>query len=117
PALAMTSAEKLDGTPSQLLMTGLPACHNSRTPFGRAIGSLLAFASRCGDPASYAGQSQPVAIPSAGLDPAGELGRQRRGELLRRFHETARKWMQFVGPVAVDKQPLRIDQMEVAADL
>src|SRR3984957_12838184 len=39
PAWAMTSAEKLDGMPSQLLMTGLPACHNSRTPFGRAMGS------------------------------------------------------------------------------
>src|SRR5580658_7141237 len=37
PALAMTSAEKLDGMPSQLLMTGLPACHNSRTPLGRAM--------------------------------------------------------------------------------
>src|SRR5271154_6098322 len=41
PAWAMTSAEKLLGMPSQLLMTGLPACHSSRTPFGRAIGFLL----------------------------------------------------------------------------
>src|SRR5271163_2059926 len=39
PAWPMTSAEKLLGMPSQLLMTGLPACHNSRTPFGRAMGS------------------------------------------------------------------------------
>src|ERR1700732_237957 len=61
PALAMTSAEKLDGTPSQLLMTGLPAFHNCRTPFGRAIGGLLGF--KIGpeaDPPSVAGRSQPA---------------------------------------------------------
>src|ERR1700688_208557 len=53
PAWAMTSAEKLDGTPSQLLMTGLPAFHNSRTPFGRAIGILLRFKNGSeADPAS-----------------------------------------------------------------
>src|ERR1700720_3920211 len=55
----MTSAEKLDGTPSQLLMTGLPACHNSRTPFGRAIGVLLRFKKGSeADPASYGGRCQ-----------------------------------------------------------
>ncbi len=34
---AMTSAEKLLGIPSQLLMTALPCCQASRTPLGRAI--------------------------------------------------------------------------------
>jgi hypothetical protein len=35
----MTSAEKLLGIPHQLLMTGFPACHSSRTLFARAINS------------------------------------------------------------------------------
>jgi hypothetical protein len=33
----MTSAEKLLGIPHQLLMTALPCCQASRTPFGRAM--------------------------------------------------------------------------------
>jgi len=37
PAWAMTSAEKLDGMPHQLLMTAPPFAQISRTPFGRAI--------------------------------------------------------------------------------
>jgi len=37
----MTSAEKLDGTPHQLLMTALPDAQISRTPFARAIGSSI----------------------------------------------------------------------------
>jgi hypothetical protein len=49
--LAMTSAEKLLGIPSQLLMTALPCCQASRTPFGRAILFLLGFALMA-DPAS-----------------------------------------------------------------
>jgi hypothetical protein len=46
----MTSAEKLDGMPHQLLMTGLPACHNSRTRFARAIRPSCKIQGR--DPAS-----------------------------------------------------------------
>jgi hypothetical protein len=41
--LAMTSAEKLLGIPSQLLMTALPSRQASRTPFGRAISSSSDF--------------------------------------------------------------------------
>jgi len=37
PAWAMTSAEKLDGMPSQLLTTARPSAQISRTPFARAI--------------------------------------------------------------------------------
>jgi hypothetical protein len=39
--LAMTSAEKLLGIPSQLLITALPCAQASRTPFGRAMSFLL----------------------------------------------------------------------------
>jgi hypothetical protein len=35
--LAITSAEKLDGMPHQLLTTALPWAQISRTPFARAI--------------------------------------------------------------------------------
>jgi len=48
---AMTSAEKLLGIPNQLLMTGVPACHSSRTPFGRAMYSSSISATMA-DPAS-----------------------------------------------------------------
>jgi hypothetical protein len=47
----MTSAEKLLGIPNQLLMTALPSCQASRTPFARAISSSFgSLMSR--DPAS-----------------------------------------------------------------
>jgi hypothetical protein len=49
--LAMTSAEKLLGIPSQLLMTTLPSFQASRTPFGRAMPSSSA-STMTGDPAS-----------------------------------------------------------------
>src|ERR1700739_178918 len=72
PALAMTSAEKLDGMPSQLLMTGFPAAHNSRTPFGRAMVSSSIGAE--GHPASLAAASQgdgrPLAVFTGNLQPA-----------------------------------------------
>jgi hypothetical protein len=54
----MTSAEKLDGTPSQLLMTGFPAAHNSRTPFGRAMVFSSPRLESEGDPASLARECQ-----------------------------------------------------------
>jgi hypothetical protein len=47
----MTSAEKLLGIPHQLLMTALPCCQASRTPFGLAISSSLVSA-MIADPAS-----------------------------------------------------------------
>src|SRR5215467_6872607 len=40
PMLAMTSAEKLLGKPSQLFTTALPDAQISRTPFARAISIL-----------------------------------------------------------------------------
>jgi hypothetical protein len=52
PACAMTSAEKLDGTPHQLLMTALPDAQISRTPFARAMGVLHCAALSSADPAS-----------------------------------------------------------------
>ena len=51
PMLAMTSAEKLLGIPNQLLMTALPCCQASRTPFGRAMSSSSVLA-MTRDPAS-----------------------------------------------------------------
>src|SRR6516164_6763886 len=43
PACAITSAEKLLGMPHQLLNTGFPAAHNSRTLFARAIRSSWCY--------------------------------------------------------------------------
>src|SRR6516162_8701960 len=57
PAWAITSAEKLLGMPHQLLITGFPAAHNSRTRLARAIRS-----------SSCSAQTRP--IPPAG---AGEV--------------------------------------------
>jgi hypothetical protein len=41
PACAMTSAEKLDGTPSQLFTTARPEAQISRTPFALAMSLSL----------------------------------------------------------------------------
>jgi hypothetical protein len=54
----MTSAEKLLGIPSQLLMTARPCCQASRTPFARAMCSSSVFATMMADPASRRGISQ-----------------------------------------------------------
>ena len=53
PACAMTSAEKLDGMPSQLLTTALPSPQISRMRFARAINpSVPAELIQGRDPAS-----------------------------------------------------------------
>src|SRR5216683_1762008 len=58
PAWAMTSAEKLDGMPSQLLTTARPSAQISRTRFARAIRPSLFAALSSPDPASYGGRCQ-----------------------------------------------------------
>src|SRR5271167_3851588 len=78
PAWAMTSAEKLDGMPSQLLTTARPSAQISRTPFARAMGSLQIVALSWPDPASYGGRCQ---APSADAASPAHDPRERLGTL------------------------------------
>src|SRR5579863_8488996 len=78
PAWAMTSAEKLDGMPSQLLTTARPSAQISRTPFARAMGSLQTAALSFSDPASYGGMCQ---APSAGAASSAHDPRERLATL------------------------------------
>jgi hypothetical protein len=69
----MTSAEKLDGTPHQLLMTARPDAQMSLTPFARAIAILRCDIRR--HPASQPLRSQarvgvPVAPDRYGSNPS-----------------------------------------------
>src|ERR1700739_2278989 len=67
PAWAITSAEKLLGMPHQLLITGFPAAHNSRTRLARAIGSSSCSARTRPIPPAGAGEVKDLS--SAGLVP------------------------------------------------
>src|SRR5438270_573965 len=59
PACAMTSAEKLEGTPSQLFTTALPSAQICLMRFSRAMTTLHSAALTLGrDPASYTARSQ-----------------------------------------------------------
>src|SRR5271165_155332 len=56
PAWAITSAEKLLGMLHQLLITGFPAAHNSRTRLARAIRSSSCSAQSWSIPPAGAGE-------------------------------------------------------------
>src|SRR5438132_10514003 len=82
PAWAMTSAEKLDGRPSQLLTTARPSAQISRTLFARAIASSKDALLFKPDPASYGGRCQGLPPRSLflALGPSRYLNRHRRVE-------------------------------------